>query len=178
MKAHLLAVWRRGRAIGGFNMIEVTLAVAIVALGLVAILGLLPVGIDASRRVADDTSLSTLVGDMLNWRRVTPFDKPTWFPGGNFSLADLPRPKTLIEEFDVNGFTATDPIFTNTASPFYNTFNPYYRVIYEVRDNPQFPGAADFAQLCITIEWPLIKTGTLAPNANKRIFISNYARHQ
>jgi prepilin-type N-terminal cleavage/methylation domain len=51
----------------GFNLIEVTLAVAVAAIGLLAVFGLLAGGIGASRQVSDETLITHLMDDMHAW---------------------------------------------------------------------------------------------------------------
>ncbi|MEI8315028.1 MAG: prepilin-type N-terminal cleavage/methylation domain-containing protein [Verrucomicrobiota bacterium] len=56
---------RTSRAPHGFSLVEVTLAVAIVAIGIVGILALFPLGMDAVRKAADDTQMMTIGQDII-----------------------------------------------------------------------------------------------------------------
>ena len=49
----------------GFSLVEVTLAVAIVAIGIVGIMALFPLGMDATRKAADDTQMMTIGQDWI-----------------------------------------------------------------------------------------------------------------
>ena len=49
-----------------FSLVEVTLALAVAAIGLVAILGLIPQGVASSRDAADNTMAATIVHDTFN----------------------------------------------------------------------------------------------------------------
>lgn len=49
-----------------FTLIEVTVALAIVATGLIAIIGLIPVGLKASRRSAEHTMIAIILEDVHN----------------------------------------------------------------------------------------------------------------
>ena len=51
---------------GGFSMVELTLALGIIAFALIAIVGLLPVGLTASRSAADDTQTAMVMQDVFN----------------------------------------------------------------------------------------------------------------
>ena len=62
---HSATVGRACRTARGFSLVEVTLAIAVVAVGLVAILGLFPLGMDAVRQAADSTQLMTVGQDNL-----------------------------------------------------------------------------------------------------------------
>jgi uncharacterized protein (TIGR02598 family) len=168
---------RRLGAEEGFNLIEVMLAVAVVALALITVLGLLPIGIDASRKVSDDSIITTLASDMLHWRRVTPYDKPSWFPYNAPPLSGS-RPATVTMYFDAMG---------NLANTEYQKTNLYYsgdyfKFTYTVLDHPDpaLSNSMDIARVLITVEWPVINqtTKALAPNPNRRVFIGQYSRMQ
>ena len=62
----------------GFSLVEITLALGIVAFVLIAVLGLFSVGLDSSRRSASDTAISQVVNQVLSDTRTS--DLPA--PGG------------------------------------------------------------------------------------------------
>lgn len=166
------------RSESGFNLIEVSLALAICAIGILTLVGLLPTGIEASRRVSDDTVLTSLSGDMLHWRRITPWEFQPWLPWGGPRMTD-PRPATVAVNFDAMGNlnTLALPDGTTAPNPFYA--GPYFRYTYTVQDHPQFPGNRDIARLIITVEWPCKPNdGLPVPNANRRQFVSTYTRYR
>jgi prepilin-type N-terminal cleavage/methylation domain-containing protein len=174
---------RLRRCSAGFNLIEVTLAVAVVAVALSTVLALLPSGMQASRQVSDDTIITTIVGDMFHWRRVIPFDQPTVFPYNAELIA--PRPREWVEYFDANGYL---PGTEYEASPGINYADwrytgPYFKFTYRVQDHPDFAAVPDVAQVVVTVEWPnyvtIVGTTTninLSSNAKRRVFVSNFAR--
>ena len=53
------------RATRGFSLVEVTLAVAVVAIGLLGVLALFPLGMDAVRQAADATQMMSIGQDNL-----------------------------------------------------------------------------------------------------------------
>ena len=65
----------------GFSLIEVALALAIMAIGLMAIIGLIPHGVQASRDAADNTLVATIAHDTFNVIRRQALTLP-WPPLG------------------------------------------------------------------------------------------------
>src|SRR5207249_920411 len=61
----------RAIVVRGFNLVEVTLAVAIIGVSLALILGLFPLGLQASRDSQDYAMASTLAMDILNTFRAS-----------------------------------------------------------------------------------------------------------
>lgn len=158
----------------GFSLVEVSLAVAVMAVGMLATLGLLNIGMEASRRVADETLLTDLVGDMFDARRVTPYDKPTWMPYD----ATLAPGYSSTNYFDSSGYLKYQEDNV-TLNPLYT--GPYFRFIYEVVPYHFFSNATDTARVVITVQWPAYvdgSTGTtnLAANASRLSFVTQIAR--
>jgi len=168
MKTRLLSKFGRGEH--AFNLIEVTLAVAITGIALITILGLLPTAIDASRRVSDETLASMLAADMLNWRRVTPYDDIPYFPVNGPALSGA-RPQTVTMTFDAMGNLPIDE-YNNTNTMYSGA---YFLCTYTIMDQPQFPGVKNVARVIISFEWPSRATSA---NRTKRYFASEYSRFQ
>ncbi|NQU09784.1 hypothetical protein HQ590_03265 [bacterium] len=162
---------KRGRgATAGFNLIEVTLAVAICGIGLITVLGLVAGAVDASRGVSDETLICNLVDDMMDWARITPYGKEMWFPLG----AKVDDHSTAYPAYlDANGnLPNTD---YNQPNPFYS--GPYFRFTFRPIDHPQFGAAGDLTRVIVTVDWPL-NPSTLAPvdKARHRVFVTNVVR--
>lgn len=156
----------------GFTLVEVTLAVAITVIGLIAVMGLLGGGTSASRRVTDDSVMTTLVDDMIAWRKITPFDRPSYFPYSNLLVQATPRPYTYTEFFNVNGYLQYD-----VAGQQLTNWSRYFKFTYTVMDHPAFPGSRDIARLHIMVEWPVHPiTGDALPTTQRRAFVTQIAR--
>ena len=63
------------RARLGFSLVEVTLALGIVSFSMVAIFGLLPVGLDVSRQAIDTTVCSQITQQMVHAAQQTDFSR-------------------------------------------------------------------------------------------------------
>jgi uncharacterized protein (TIGR02598 family) len=59
-------LWRRQRVRSAFSLVEVTLAVGIVSVVIAVLLGLIPLGFQASREAADYSMASTIATDILS----------------------------------------------------------------------------------------------------------------
>lgn len=82
-----------------FSLVEVVLAIAIVAIGLVAILGLFPQGLTSGQNAADDSLLAVIVQDVIAQRKIyiqnypnqiglPDLNQPYWFlPDGSTTTA-------------------------------------------------------------------------------------------
>jgi prepilin-type N-terminal cleavage/methylation domain-containing protein len=56
----------RTRQYGGFSLVEVSLAIAIIAMGLLAVIGMLPHAYTSARDAADNTVAATIVQNFLS----------------------------------------------------------------------------------------------------------------
>lgn len=71
MKAHATYCQRTSpklpcrRATGGFSLVEVVIAVAITALGVVTLLGLLPHGLELSRKTANELATTRIIQQLI-----------------------------------------------------------------------------------------------------------------
>ena len=154
------------RAQAGFNLVEVSLALAICAIGLIALIGLIPTGTDASRRASDDTMATSIANDLLSWPRIAPYgNTPNWPP----SAIPLTALGTVTLTFDSMGNMATNE--DTTVNQYFS--GPYFSVTCTVMNHPQFPDVNNIARQVVVVAWP-----ANAPAANKsyRYFVNDYAR--
>lgn len=102
-----LSFIRSQRVAGGFSLVEVALAVAIAALGIITCLGLIPEGLEMSRKTStlaiNSNILEQIIRDIENasgWKSIkTNFEPPTGHPaaGAPAAAADL------IKTYDYQG---------------------------------------------------------------------------
>jgi uncharacterized protein (TIGR02598 family) len=141
---------QKPKAANGFSLMEVTLAVAVVAIGLIAILGLIPQGVQSSRDAADNTLAATIVQDTFN-------DLRTRALGGSWPPAAV---NIYYDAVGTNSFLATstslDRYFHVVATPVLSASTP------------------DLYVVTATISWP----ATSASPLNTNVFVTQIARYQ
>jgi uncharacterized protein (TIGR02598 family) len=123
---------------GGFSLVEVTLAVAIAALAIITLLGLLPQGLEMSRKTGLITSnsyiLEQIVRDLENaqWANIPVTKVRKYYSDQGTEVAQNSKKITFVAEID----------YTRTASlPQKATTQPYLRrVVVQVANS----GSADF----------------------------------
>ncbi len=167
----------------GFSLIEVVLALAVSAIGLVAILGLLPQGLQASRDAADNTISATLVHDIFSTIRVSPFTTgATNVDALGFNMHYLPVAQP------VNLGTFNNSVFGNgnsslVVSSFFDKagFTPtvtnadcYYKVVLTFQ--PEIPPNGTWASVSMvtaTVVWPAQSASPI----NTNVFVTKVAQY-
>ena len=136
---------------GSFSLVELTLALGVASFCLIAIFGLLPVGIRTSQDAISETASASILSAVIADLRATP-ETTTTSPqfGLNFG-----SPTTLY--FDSNGRSAT-----MTASR--------YRLTISFPANPTGMYAATFAHL--KVSWPAPVDPATTPPAG---FVESFA---
>lgn len=158
-----------------FSLIEVVLALAVSAIGLMAILGLLPQGLQASRDAADNTISATIVHDVFSTLRTSPFTNITNLNSFGFTVNgailqnpcnlqtySLPPPplgnQAAVAYFDQAGFTT-------------NRLNGYYKVILNFQPEPAPPAAVSV--VTATVVWPAVAPSPI----NTNVFVTKVAQY-
>jgi uncharacterized protein (TIGR02598 family) len=85
-----------------FTLTEIVLAIAIIATAMIAILGLIPAGLNASRDAADSTVVATVLADLNNRLKgqplrggSAPFSPAFYDSAGHFVNTDPEEPATF-----------------------------------------------------------------------------------
>jgi uncharacterized protein (TIGR02598 family) len=149
----------------GFTLVEVMLALAIVSIGLITILGLLPTGLRSARDAADNTIAATVVQDVFSTLRTNPFTNEDLTALG-FPASGGPLPgynlqinyPAITAFFDHEGFTAA------------TVADHYYQV------NLTFTNQAPLGALSLvtaTIVWPAHSKNP----ANTNVFTTGVAQY-
>jgi len=95
-----LAGMKRGTRVGGFSLVEVILAIGVIAFAFIPMVGMLPMGLDLSRQAIDTTVQAQIVQQLTTEVQQTDFSR----------LADLASASTASPYyFDDQGNQVTDP---------------------------------------------------------------------
>lgn len=118
----------------GFSLVEVMIAMGVVAVGLIAIIGLIPQGIQASRSAADNTLAATIVHDTFNQMRLLAFTTTTWPPSWPATL----YPDSYYDAAGTNQVLGT-------------SIDRYYRVRLLSQPSPSVP---NLLVITAVVSWP------------------------
>jgi prepilin-type N-terminal cleavage/methylation domain-containing protein len=152
----------RGRTQAGFSLVEIMLALAIMAVGLIAIIGLIPQGVKSSRDAADNTLAATIAHDILNSIRSQPF--------GSVNLGDGSGPHPLS--------TFTGPLilnFDSSGNPTPANAIDYYKVTFTFKPLSGLPPPNGLPLSLVTaiVQWP-----GRSSSPNTSIFATQIANYQ
>jgi type IV pilus assembly protein PilV len=148
----------RNRNCRGFTLVEVTLAVAIFAVGIIAVLGLLPTGLQSARAASDRTIAAMIANDAFSQLRVDPF--------GSAYVCTNAGCTTGVTLNLSNNVSATYGYMLTGALPATSSDPVYFRV--NLTCSSMAPG---LSSVRATIVWP---AAAVAP-ANTNIFITQVA---
>ena len=145
------------RSGSGFTLIEVMLAESIAAIGIIAILGLLPGAIRSGRDAADNTLSATVAQEVFSNIRSQPLDAAYFSDGtGPYNLTG-------------GAYTATSPLpfnFDYVGVPTTNAAAFYYKVLISVQQTVN-PAPLPIWAIRVAVKWP-----ALSPVASSNVFIS------
>jgi hypothetical protein len=160
-----LVLKTHARTHAAFSLVEVALAMAVTAFGLIAIIGLLPHGVQASRDAADNTMAATILQGTLSQCRSQPFNNilicKQYDAAGNCTdpvTIDLTKVvPTLDLDYDQEG------IITNAPS--------YFNLIVNFDLDPNLPS---LARVTAVVSWPARSTGARLNNFTNVTWIAQY----
>jgi uncharacterized protein (TIGR02598 family) len=140
------------RAERGFSLVEITLALGVAAVALLAVFALLPVGLETSRNAAEQTGATSVLAAIASDLRATPRT------AASSALFDIAIPSS-------GTTSATDVYFTEHGEPSGSlASNSRYHGTVTFSPNTAGPKTALFANVAVT--WPaaasaLNKAGTV-----------------
>src|SRR6266436_9218235 len=94
------------RSTSAFSLIEVTLALGIAAFCLIAVFGLMPIGVQTNRNATSQTRASNIMAAVLADLRATTKTPGTWT--GTSSQCCIPLGTSTILYFDSEGRCSSD----------------------------------------------------------------------
>jgi uncharacterized protein (TIGR02598 family) len=148
----------------GFSLVEVTLALGIAAFCLVAIFGLLPVGLNTSQSASQQTGANGILSAVISDLRATP---PTQPPGLAVSSQEysIPIPANPVS-------SPPDPVtvfFSEAGGKVLTAPEARYRLTVQFLPNGSSAAAATFVNL--KVSWPAsIDPGSARPPASVQMF--------
>jgi Verrucomicrobium spinosum paralogous family TIGR02598 len=127
-----------------FSLVEVTLAIGIAAFCLIAVFGLMPVGVQTNRNATSQTSATNVIAAVVADLRATPTGNPT---SSQFCIP-FNRDTTLY--FDSAGQCSSDP--TGSTSPCGVVWSPPLQTRYQLSIAWSNSSTLRYADLRVT--WP------------------------
>ncbi len=97
----MIAVAYNRKVVSGFTLVEIALALLVVSVGMMAVLGLFPAGLDANRRAIEETRAAIFADDVLNsyraasrampWNQLANYNAPgvatnMWYASDNLRI--------------------------------------------------------------------------------------------
>ncbi len=133
------------KACSAFTLVEVMLALAVMAIGLLGVLVLFPVGLNATRTASDSTEMSTIAEEYISKYQQAALNSGNYINGGTNQqlLSAGPPDSILIITNDVGGPYYTAHITVrNTGFSQINTSGVFTNTISRVTIELWRPGAA------------------------------------
>jgi hypothetical protein len=135
------------RSIAAFSLIEVTLALGIAAFCLIAVFGLVPVGVQTNRNATSQTAATNILSNVVSDLRASP-------PGNSASARyGIRRAKTNLTTVCFDGQGQPDGVGQIGNVPNCRAGNNWrYRLYVQIANNPFGPLYPNYAWLKVT--WP------------------------
>jgi type II secretory pathway pseudopilin PulG len=141
------------RFTSAFSLVELTLALGIAAFCLIAVFGLMPVGVQTNRNATSQTAATNIIAFVVADLRATLKTPGTWTGLSPILCITLGTPKTLYFDSQArcssNLAGSTPPCPVGFLSPF---LQPRYQV------NITFPLAGNLTYADIKVTWPAAAT--------------------
>jgi hypothetical protein len=145
-----------------FSLVEVTLALGIAAFCLIAVFGLMPIGVQTNRNATSQTAATSILSSVVSDIRTTAGATAGSAPSALYRIiiparGSIGNPQTRY--FDGEGRCSTDP--AGSVRPDGSSWAPPIRTRYQL--NVTFPlGATGVTYADIKVTWPAAATPTNA----------------
>jgi len=151
----------RTNARSGFSLIEIMVALVVIAVGLISIVGLIPQGVQSSRSAADNTLVATIVHDIFNTIRSEPFNNVTL---SGFGFNTPAPPYNLLVAGSGTAYFDGNGSLPATAA------DNYYKVVLNFVPNGTLP----LSVVTAIVVWP----AKAAVPANTNVFFTQIANYR
>jgi uncharacterized protein (TIGR02598 family) len=140
------------RSGAGFSLVEVTLALGVAAFCLIAVFGLMPVGVQTNRNATSQTRVTNIMTAAIADLRATTKTPGTWTGTSSQFCIALGTSTTLY--FDSEGRCSSN--LAGTISPCGVAWVPPVQARYQV--NVTFPSTGNLTYAGLKVTWPAAAT--------------------
>jgi uncharacterized protein (TIGR02598 family) len=149
----------------GFSLVEVTVALGIAAFCLIAVFGLVPVGVQTSRNATSQTRATNIIATVAADLRATPQTTP---PG---NATTSPQYQIAIPANPVTSATSISPLFFADTGTFATTMQADSRYRLSITFSPNGPATHTPTYVDIKVTWPAaVDPATVTPAGSVEMF--------
>jgi type II secretory pathway pseudopilin PulG len=158
------------RRVHAFSLVEVTLAMGVAAFCLLAVFGLMPIGVQTNRNATSQTRATNIMAAVIADLRATPKTGGTWTgTSSQFCIALPPAITPIILYFDSEGRCSNDLV--GSTSPCGVAWVPPIHPRYQM--NITFPLMDNLTYADLRVTWPptVVQTSpTPVPSGSVEMF--------
>src|SRR5713101_5015950 len=155
------------RRVHAFSLVELTLAVGVAAFCLLAVFGLMPIGVQTNRNATSQTRATNTMAAVIADLRATPKTDGTWI--GTSSQFCIPLGTSTTLYFDSEGRCSSD--LAGSTSPCGVAWAPAIQPRYQM--NITFPLTGNLTYADLKVTWPptVVQTSpTPVPSGSVEMF--------
>lgn len=141
------------RRVHAFSLVELTLALGVAAFCLLAVFGLMPIGVQTNRNATSQTRATNIIAALTADLRATPKTAGTWAGTSSQFCITIPLNPTVTPitlYFDSEGRCSND--LAGSTSPCGVSWNPALQARYQV--NVTFPSIGNVTYADLKVIWP------------------------
>jgi uncharacterized protein (TIGR02598 family) len=144
-----------------FSLVELTLALGVAAFCLIAVFGLVPVGVQTNRNATSQTAATNILSSVVSDIRASP---PGQGLTARYRISRTKKSGTTVC-FDGQAAPAAAPIYNNNEVACTSS-NSRYRLFVKIANNPTstVPGYPNYAYLKVT--WPAFGSPSITPSGS------------
>ena len=152
--------------VAAFSLVEVTLALGIAAVCLIAVIGIIPVGVKTNRDATSQTAATNIMAAVMADLRATPTTTST---SSQFCIAIPPGILTTILYFDSEGRCSSD--LAGSTSPCGVAWAPALKTRYRATIKWSASGYTGLRYADVKVSWPApTDPATTTPSGSAEMF--------